>query len=94
MAPTRPLVTQQIGACNDIVGIPQNEVAELLGTKSVADRKRLWATKRVFYCTPQILNNDLKNNVVDPKRIICLVVDECHRAQGDYAYTILSLIHI
>ena len=23
MAPTRPLVTQQIGACNDIVGIPQ-----------------------------------------------------------------------
>ena len=22
MAPTRPLVTQQIGACNDIVGIP------------------------------------------------------------------------
>ena len=89
MAPTRPLVTQQIGACNDIVGIPQNEVAELLGTKSVADRKRLWATKRVFYCTPQILNNDLKNNVVDPKRIICLVVDECHRAQGDYAYTIV-----
>ena len=22
MAPTRPLVTQQIGACHDIVGIP------------------------------------------------------------------------
>lgn len=97
MAPTRPLVTQQIGACHDIVGIPhvlvismyyvQSDVAELMGTKAVAERKRLWAEKRVFYCTPQVLDNDLRNGVVNARRITCLVVDECHRAQGDYAYT-------
>ena len=97
LAPTRPLVTQQIGACHDIVGIPhvrvsklyhsQSDVAELMGTKAVTERKRLWAEKRVFYCTPQVLDNDLRNGIVNARRITCLVVDECHRAQGDYAYT-------
>ena len=69
-----------------------------MGTKSVTERKRLWSTKRVFYCTPQVLKNDLKNEVVNAKLITCLVVDECHRAQGDYAYTtvmkqLLSIHH-
>ena len=64
-------------------------MTELLGTKAVTERKRLWSAKRVFYCTPQILDNDLKNGIVDIKRITCVVVDECHRAQGDYAYTTL-----
>ena len=58
-----------------------------MGTKVASDRRRLWKTKRVFYCTPQVLDNDLRNGVVDAKRIVCVVVDECHRAQGDYAYT-------
>ena len=49
----------------------------------------MWSAKRVFYCTPQVLDNDLKNGIVDVKRITCVVVDECHRAQGDYAYTTL-----
>ena len=64
-------------------------MAELLGTKVITERKRLWSAKRVFSCTPQILDNDLKNGIVDIKRITCVVVDECHRAQGDYAYTTL-----
>ena len=64
-------------------------MTELLGTKAVTERKRLWSAKRVFYCTPQVLDNDLKNGIVDIKRITCVVVDECHRAQGDYAYTTL-----
>ena len=64
-------------------------MAELLGTKVITERKRLWSAKRVFYCTPQILDNDLKNGIMDIKRITCVVVDECHRAQGDYVYTTL-----
>ena len=64
-------------------------MAELLGIKVITECKHLWSAKRVFYCTPQILDNDLKNGIVDIKRITCVVVDECHRAQGDYAYTTL-----
>ena len=53
------------------------------------DRRRLWASKRVFYCTPQILQNDLQNGVVNPKLITCLVVDECHKAQKQYSYVVV-----
>ena len=36
--------------------------------------------------TPQTLVNDLANQIVDPKDIILLVVDEAHKGTGDYAY--------
>ena len=61
----------------------------MLGNRSVEDRRRLWASKRVFYCTPQILQNDLQNGVVNPKLITCLVVDECHKAQKQYSYVVV-----
>ncbi|KAJ3256875.1 3'-5' DNA helicase [Boothiomyces macroporosus] len=47
MAPTRPLVNQQIDACFKITGIPQDDTVELTGHSSVELRKRMWETKRV-----------------------------------------------
>ena len=35
MAPTKPLVAQQIEACYNIMGIPQNDTAEMTGNLSV-----------------------------------------------------------
>ena len=60
-----------------------------MGSKSTTERKRLWGSKRVFYCTPQVVKNDLASGVLDARRVTCLVIDECHRAQGDYAYTVV-----
>ena len=40
-----------------------------MGSKSVAERKRLWGSKRVFYCTPQIVKNDIENGALDARRI-------------------------
>jgi len=34
MAPTKPLVTQQIEACHDVTGIPMDDTAEMTGTLS------------------------------------------------------------
>ena len=45
-------------------------------------REEEWATKRVFFATPQTVDNDLKRGVVDPKSIACIVIDEAHRATG------------
>ncbi|KAI8969738.1 P-loop containing nucleoside triphosphate hydrolase protein [Pilobolus umbonatus] len=87
MAPTRPLVTQQIEACFQICGIPQSDTVVLTGTTHVNDRKQLWDTKRVFFITPQILQNDLQTRHCPATRIVCLVADEAHRATGNYAYT-------
>ncbi|AQZ10983.1 MPH1 (YIR002C) [Zygosaccharomyces parabailii] len=86
MAPTRPLVAQQIKACLGITGIPHNETAILLD-KSRKNREEIWACKRVFFTTPQVVENDLKRGALNPKDLVCLVIDEAHRATGSYAYT-------
>ncbi|KAF1351271.1 hypothetical protein BDV97DRAFT_398217 [Delphinella strobiligena] len=86
VAPTKPLVTQQIDACFKIVGIPRSETVLLTGDTKPAIRAEEWKEKRVFFMTPQTIINDLKHGYCDPKRIVLMVVDEAHRATGGYAY--------
>ncbi|KAJ0394392.1 hypothetical protein ATCC90586_000356 [Pythium insidiosum] len=86
MAPTKPLVAQQIRACHEIVGIPLSDTAELQGSVPPNVRAQLWKSKRVFFCTPQSLQNDLQRGICRAERLVCLVIDEAHRATGNYAY--------
>ncbi len=58
----------------------------MTGQISPEKRREAWRTKRVFYVTPQILTNDISRQACDAKTIVCLVVDEAHRALGNYAY--------
>ncbi|SPN97572.1 related to RNA helicase MPH1 [Cephalotrichum gorgonifer] len=86
VAPTKPLVSQQVEACFNIVGIPRSDTTLLTGDVSPGLRAEEWGEKRVFFMTPQTLHNDLCSGFADPKRIVLLVVDEAHRAVGEYAY--------
>jgi ATP-dependent DNA helicase MPH1 len=86
VAPTKPLVAQQIDACFNIVGIPKSQTTMLTGEQVPALRAEEWLEKRVFFMTPQTLDNDLASGIADPKKIVLLVVDEAHRATGNYAY--------
>lgn len=86
MAPTRPLVAQQMRACYGIAGLPLEDTAVLVGVTR-KDRAILWETRRVFFSTPQMVANDLLSGLVDPRNVCCIVVDEAHRARGgSYAY--------
>jgi hypothetical protein len=84
MAPSRPLVTQQISACHGIVGIPLKDAVELTGKDLPERRAEAWHKRRVFYCTPQTVKNDLFKGRLDPSDIVLMVVDEAHKATGDY----------
>lgn len=86
VAPTKPLVSQQVSACLEIAGMPRSQTTLLTGNVPPGTRAEEWQTKRVFFMTPQTLVNDLKTGIADPKRIVLLVVDEAHRATGGYAY--------
>ncbi|KAF9821870.1 hypothetical protein IEO21_00300 [Rhodonia placenta] len=86
LAPSKPLVAQQIDACHRTCGIPGSQAAELTGETAKAKRHRLWAEKRVFYLTPQTLLSDLISENCDPRDIIFIVIDEAHKGTGDYAY--------
>ena len=86
VAPSKPLVSQQIEACFGIAGIPRSFTTMLTGDISPGLRAEEWRSKRVFFMTPQTIVNDLKTGICDPKRIVLLVVDEAHRATGNYSY--------
>ena len=91
VAPTKPLVSQQVKACFDITGIPRSATTMLTGGISPGLRAEEWQSKRVFFMTPQTIINDLKTGICDPKRLVLLVVDEAHRATGGYAY--VEIVH-
>jgi ATP-dependent DNA helicase MPH1 len=86
MAPTKPLVSQQVDACFNIAGIPRSATTMLTGEIPPTVREEEWQDKRVFFMTPQTLDNDLRTGIADPKKIVLLVVDEAHRATGNYSY--------
>ncbi|KZT74815.1 P-loop containing nucleoside triphosphate hydrolase protein [Daedalea quercina L-15889] len=86
LAPTKPLVAQQIDASHKVCGIPGSHAAELTGEVSRIKRLYAYAEKRVLYMTPQTLMSDLKSQTCDPADIVLIVIDEAHKGTGDYAY--------
>jgi hypothetical protein len=86
MAPTKPLVTQQADACYKIVGIPKEDMTFMTGQTQAEKRKLLWENKRVFFITPQVISNDILRGTLDVNIIKCVVIDEAHKALGEYAF--------
>lgn len=86
MAPTRPLVTQQIEACFTICGLPQQDTTDMSGSITPEKRAVLWTQKRVFFATPHVVYNDLLKNTCPGDQVVCIVVDEAHKATGNYAF--------
>ncbi|XP_069772457.1 Fanconi anemia group M protein isoform X2 [Narcine bancroftii] len=86
MAPTKPLVAQQIEACYKVMGIPQSHMAEMTGHTQALNRQTVWKTRRVFFLTPQVMMNDISRGACPASDVKCLVVDEAHKALGNHAY--------
>lgn len=90
MAPTRTLVNQQVEACTDFTDIKKDKIIIMTGTNASGNlRKNIWEEKSIFFCTPQIVNNDIDKKRLDPSKIILLVIDEAHHARNNYAYTLV-----
>ncbi|EDW96282.1 uncharacterized protein Dyak_GE25739 [Drosophila yakuba] len=91
MAPTRPLVSQQIHASQKIMPFPSADTVQLTGQLPRPKRAELWGSKRVFFATPQVVHSDMLEtdggSTFPFESIKLIVVDEAHRAKGRYAYT-------
>ncbi len=86
-APTKPLAQQHRESFSEHLKV--EEVIALDGSVPPSKRKESWE-KRVVCCTPQTLRNDLLRGRTDLKDVSLLVVDESHRAVGNYAYVYLA----
>ena len=79
-------VNQQSDACCKIVGITKTDMCQMTGQMNPDKRKTLWSEKRVFFLTPQVISNDILRGNVDVSQIKCVVIDEAHKALGEYAF--------
>ena len=50
------------------------------------ERASQWQSKRVFFLTPQVMQNDITRGVCPADLVCCVVFDEAHKALGNYAY--------
>lgn len=85
VAPTKPLVHQQVHAVRRVLRVPLSEVVELTGSVSKEERYELWRGARLLFMTPQVLLNDLESGTCPGEQIVCLVIDEAHKAVGQAA---------
>ena len=71
------------------MGIPEHHTAEISGRSKPASRDAMWQNKRVFFCTPQTLVKDIEEGRCKAESIVCVVMDEAHRATGEHANSVL-----
>ena len=57
-----------------------------LGNMAPNKRQSLWQNRRVFFLTPQVLQNDLNRGSCKAEEVVLLVADEAHKALGNHAY--------
>ena len=69
-----------------VTEVPSGEIIELNGSVSKTSRVQQYEKGRVFFMTPQTMQYDIESGIIDCSKIVCLVIDEAHRASGNYAY--------
>lgn len=90
LAPTKPLVQQHEHTFRKHTTLNQHEIAVFTGDISPEKRAALWADARIILSTPQALENDLLTRRILLSDVALLVIDEAHRATGDYAYVFVA----
>jgi Fanconi anemia group M protein len=96
LAPTKPLVEQHLRFFERFLLVKSHQGSELspfvmfTGEAPPSERTEDWNRATVILATPQVVKNDLIAGRYTLKDVTLLIVDECHRAVGSYAYVFLA----
>ena len=96
LAPTKPLVEQHLRFFERYLLVKSHQGSELspfvmfTGEAPPGERTEDWNRATVILATPQVVKNDLIAGRYTLKDVTLLIVDECHRAVGNYAYVFLT----
>ena len=96
LAPTKPLVEQHLRYFEKYLILPGSEGSAtsafvmFTGDAPPNERTADWERATVILATPQVIKNDLIAGRYTLNDVTLLVVDECHRAVGNYAYVFLA----
>ncbi len=86
LAPTKPLVNQHKKTFMQFLNLGEGDFQVLTGNIKQPERRKLYVSRRVIFATPQTVQNDLREGVLDLADFSLLVIDEAHHAIGNYAY--------
>jgi Fanconi anemia group M protein len=96
LAPTKPLVEQHLRFFEKFLlakspdGSSSSPFAMFTGESPSEERTLDWQRAQVILATPQVIKNDLIAGRYTLNDVTLLIVDECHRAVGNYAYVFLA----
>ena len=96
LAPTKPLVEQHLRfferylLAKSYQGSDVSPFVMFTGEAPPVERTEDWNRATVILATPQVVKNDLIAGRYTLKDVTLLIVDECHRAVGNYAYVFLA----
>jgi ERCC4-related helicase len=96
LAPTKPLVEQHLRFFERHLLIKSRTDPDaspfimFTGEAPPEERTKDWNRATVILATPQVIKNDLIAGRYTLKDVSLLIVDECHRATGNYAYVFLA----
>ncbi|MBW3011183.1 DEAD/DEAH box helicase family protein, partial [Candidatus Woesearchaeota archaeon] len=90
LAPTRPLLDQHLRSFQTYLDFPDEQMTTFSGSTSPEKRKDLWEQNRIFFSTPQTIENDLISGKISLADVSLVCFDECHRAVGNYAYVFIA----
>ncbi|MHB8584470.1 MAG: DEAD/DEAH box helicase [Thermoplasmatota archaeon] len=88
LAPTKPLVEQHAKFLREATSLEPIHV--FTGETAPEERELLWKEAAALCATPQVIQNDVISGRIDLADVTLLVVDEAHRATGDYPYVFLA----
>ena len=96
LAPTKPLVEQHLRFFERYL-LPKSHQDSVFspfvmftGEAPPHERSEDWNHATVILATPQVVKNDIIAGRYTLKDVTLLIVDECHRAVGNYAYVFLA----
>ncbi|MFQ5976546.1 MAG: helicase-related protein [Candidatus Heimdallarchaeota archaeon] len=86
VAPSKPLVDQIRKILLKYITVDPHRIVSLTGQIPPNKRQALYHTTSCIVATPQTIANDVAKKRCPLKQIKLILVDEAHRARGDYAY--------
>jgi Fanconi anemia group M protein len=90
LAPTKPLVEQHFHYFSQNLLIKKSDITMLTGSNPPTKRIEIWETTRLCISTPEVIKNDIIAKRYSLADVSLLIIDECHRTVGNYAYVFIA----
>ena len=90
LAPSKPLAAQHLDAFKKHLEINPDEMELFTGETKPEKREESWRKAKIIFSTPQGMSNDVIGSRISLEDVSCLIIDEAHKATGDYDYVWLA----